>query len=60
MNMQGVKARAKMLGVKSGKMRKADLIRTIQTTEGNLACFQTGREICDQSDCCWREDCLAN
>ena len=60
MRMQEIRERAKMLGLKSGKMRKADLIRTIQAAEGNFACFQTGSEACDQSVCCWRKDCLAS
>lgn len=59
MNMKEIKAKAKLLGLKSGRMRKAELIRTIQCAEGNSACFQTGHKGCDQSECCWREDCLA-
>lgn len=59
MNMKEIRERAKQLGVKPGKMAKADLVRSIQSTEGNSACFKTGKESCDQSDCCWREDCLA-
>lgn len=60
MKMQDIRERAKLLGLKSGKMRKVDLIHTIQAEEGNFACFQAGSENCDQSDCCWREDCLAS
>ena len=57
MKMQEIRQRAKLLGLKLGKKRKADLIRTIQAAEGNFPCFQTGSEACDQSGCCWREDC---
>ena len=60
MKMQEIKKRAKLLGLKSGKKRKADLIRIIQTAEGNFSCFQTASEACDQSECCWRDDCLAS
>lgn len=60
MKMQEIRERAKTLGLKSGKMRKLDLVRSIQTEEGNSPCFQEGRKICDQHDCCWREDCLIN
>jgi hypothetical protein len=60
MKMQEIRQRAKLLGLKLGKKRKADLIRTIQAAEGNFSCFQTGSEACDQSGCCWREDCLAS
>jgi hypothetical protein len=57
MKMQEIRQRAKLLDLKSGKKRKADLIRTIQAAEGNFSCFQPGSEACDQSGCCWREDC---
>ena len=58
MNMNDVKKKATILGIKPGKMRKADLIRTIQLQEGNSACFQPGMTSCDQNDCCWRSDCV--
>ena len=60
MKMQEIKMKAKLLGLSSGRMRKTELIRTIQMTEGNSACFQTGQERCDQYECCWREDCVAD
>ena len=60
MRMQEIRERAKLLGLKSGKKRKAVLIRTIQAAEGNFTCFETGSEACDQSHCCWRVDCLAS
>ncbi|MBE0574259.1 MAG: SAP domain-containing protein, partial [Desulfuromonadales bacterium] len=41
MNMTEVKAVAKDLGVMPGKMKKEDLIRTIQLAEGNPQCFNT-------------------
>jgi len=50
MKMQEIRERAKLLGLKSGKMRKVDLIHTIQAEEGNFACFQAGSENCNQSD----------
>jgi hypothetical protein len=58
MNMQEVREKAKLLDLKSGKMKKADLIHAIQLKEGNTPCFQTGVESCDQAACCWRTDCL--
>ena len=58
MKMTDVKRKAKELGVKSGKMRKADLIRSIQAKEGNSLCFQIGLDSCDQTNCCWRTDCV--
>ncbi len=56
--MSEVRRKAKELGVKGQRMKKPDLIRAIQTAEGNTACFATGRTECDQLLCCWREDCL--
>jgi len=58
MNMPEVRKRAKELGVKTGGIKKSDIIRDIQTKEGNTPCFQTGMKTCDQSNCCWRSDCL--
>jgi hypothetical protein len=56
--MTQIKAKAKELGIKPGKMRKAELIREIQKAEGNFECFGTADNSCDQMDCCWREDCI--
>ena len=58
MKMTEVRAKAKELGLKTGGMSKANLIRAIQDAENNDVCFDTGRSECDQDDCCWREDCL--
>jgi hypothetical protein len=35
-----------------------ELIRRIQRAEGNFDCFGTAIDYCDQSQCCFREDCL--
>lgn len=58
MHMSEVKTRAEKLGLKPGRMGKADLIHAIQNREGNSLCFQTGLDSCDQFNCCWRGDCL--
>jgi hypothetical protein len=58
MHMSEVKAKAEGLGIKPGRMGKIDLIHAIQNKEGNFPCFQTGLEVCDQFNCCWRNDCL--
>jgi hypothetical protein len=59
MKMQEVREKAKTLGLKIFGMKKVDLIRAIQSEEGNTSCFQTGVESCDQTDCCWRSMCLS-
>ncbi len=59
MKMQEVREKAKKFGLKPGKIKKkVNLIRAIQSEEGNTPCFQTGIDSCDQTDCCWRDDCL--
>ncbi len=59
MNMSEIREKAKNLGIKAGKTKKGELIRSIQAREGNDACFGTGNAHCDQTECCWRSDCLA-
>jgi len=50
---------AKALGIKAGNLPKAELIKTIQKTEGNFDCFATAEAgECDQAGCCWRDDCF--
>ena len=58
MNMGEIRRRARLLGVKPGRMRKADLIRAVQRAEGNFDCFGRAEDYCDRFDCAWRDDCL--
>ena len=60
MKMTQVQKMAKGMGIKPGKMKKAQLIQTIQMHEGNFNCFTTASDYCDQEQCCWREDCLTH
>lgn len=58
MKLQGIRGIAKQRGVMVGKMKKDEIIRAIQETEGNSACFNTGMAaVCGQMNCLWREDC---
>jgi hypothetical protein len=58
MKVEQVRAIAAEMGIKAGKMKKAELIRSIQKAEGNEECFDTGRaQLCGQQECLWREDC---
>lgn len=51
--------KAKGLGIKPKiGIKKEDLIRSIQTAEGNFPCFGTAKDCCDQLGCCFRDDCL--
>ncbi len=59
MTLKQVKDIAKIKGIKVGNMKKANIIRTIQKTEGNFDCFGTASAgVCDQINCLWKEDCL--
>lgn len=60
MRMDEVRKKAKELGLKTARMKKEDLIRAVQAAEGNFPCFGTAVGSCDQSLCCWIEDCLDN
>lgn len=58
MKMPDIRKKAKALGIDSGRMKKEDLIRSIQRAEGNTACFGTGTDECPYRDCCWRKNCI--
>lgn len=59
MTLKEIKEMAKEKGIKVGNMKKANIIRAIQKSEGNFDCFGTATTgMCDQMNCMWREDCL--
>jgi hypothetical protein len=64
MKVAEIKIIALQKGIKPGKMKKADLIRTIQGQEGSITCFEsavnpiTGTKPCDIAGCCWHSDCV--
>ena len=58
MKVKELQKMAKELGVKPAGLRKGELIKSIQRTEGNFDCFGTAMDYCDQVDCLFREDCL--
>ena len=60
MKMQKIRDIAKSKGIKPSKLKKVDLVRAIQRTEGNFSCFATAvNGVCDQIGCIWREDCFS-
>lgn len=61
MNLATIRGKARDLQLTGiTRLRKPDLIRAIQSREGNQPCFGVEwRFSCSQLDCCWREDCLA-
>ncbi len=59
MNLKDIQTIAQERGIKPGKIRKGDLIRTIQREEGNQDCFESDKRYnCDQFGCLWRDDCV--
>lgn len=58
MKLDEIREIAKQHGIKTGRMKKAELIRAIQHMEKNNPCFDTGKSSsCGQEGCLWREDC---
>jgi hypothetical protein len=59
MKIAEVKAFAKAHGINPDNRFKTELIKTIQIKEGNFDCYGTAYNgVCDQTGCCWREDCF--
>jgi len=58
MNMTEVRKKAKALGIIPEKMKKAELIHSIQTAEGCTPCFGKSDGQCEYTDCCFMQDCL--
>jgi hypothetical protein len=57
MNMTEIKAKAKSLGINPGKMKKIELVRTVQMAEGNNPCYGTNDGSCPWTECCFMGDC---
>ena len=58
MTVKELQKMAEGLGIKTTGLRKAKMIKTIQSAEGNFDCFGTAISYCDQMNCLFREDCL--
>lgn len=58
MGMPEIKLKAQSLGISPGKMKKPELIHTIQVTEGYEPCFGRSDGQCGSTDCCFIKDCL--
>ena len=58
MKIDEIKEIARRHGIKAGKVKKGDLVRSIQNAEGNSPCFASNSVAqCGQTCCLWREDC---
>ena len=59
MKLEEIKEIAQRFNIKTGKLKKAELVRAIQNAEGNELCFETGTaDGCGQNTCVWREACV--
>ncbi len=59
MLVKEIKEIAKKNGVDAGKLKKLDLIREIQSAEGNNACFKSETsQSCEETGCLWFIDCV--
>ena len=60
MDLSAVRKKAEGLGIDVNTIRKArkvDLVRAIQSKEGNTPCFATRSEGCPYVLCCFMTDC---
>jgi len=61
MRFQEIQKMAKGIGINTYKMKKTDIIRTIQRKENNIDCYGTDRvDHCEEERCFWRSDCLTS
>lgn len=58
MKAEEIRKIARQRGIRAGKMKKGEMVRAIQSDEGNNPCYDTGQaENCGQNSCLWRDDC---
>ncbi|MGK5090662.1 SAP domain-containing protein [Deltaproteobacteria bacterium TL4] len=58
MTLKEIRAIALKRGIDPQSQIKKDLIKTLQSSEGNQPCYATGTsDICGQDLCLWRADC---
>jgi hypothetical protein len=59
MNLNDIKKIARQMGIRTGGMKKDEIIRSIQRAEGDFDCFGTAISgDCSQTECLWRPECL--
>lgn len=58
MKMTEIRDKAEALGIRPGKMKKVELIHSIQIAEGCTPCFGRSNGQCGNLDCCFMQDCL--
>lgn len=59
MKLENIRTIAESHSIKPNHRSKTELIKAIQTDEGNFDCFATAYSgECDQLNCLWRADCF--
>jgi hypothetical protein len=59
MNFNELRQMAKRMGINTHRVKKPDIIHSIQRAENNIECFNTQRvEYCCEHVCLWRNDCV--
>jgi len=60
MKFNQIRKMAKEMGINTYRMKKIDIIHSIQRAENNMQCYGTDRVVqCGEESCLWRNDCLA-
>ncbi len=59
-NMSEIIKKARAVGIDPGKMKKAELVRSIQAAEDCTPCFGASDGQCAHTDCCFMLDCFKN
>lgn len=57
-NMSEIIKKARAVGIDPGKMRKAEIVRSIQAAEDCTPCFGTSDGQCAHTYCCFMQDCF--
>ena len=58
MTLEEIRLIAQSHGINTDRMEMPELVRAIQSAEGNEQCFGTDKaSTCGQSGCCWQETC---
>jgi hypothetical protein len=59
MNFNELRKMAKRMSISTYRVKKSDIIHSIQRAENNIQCFGTQRvEYCCEHVCLWRNDCV--
>jgi len=58
MNIEDINRIAMLKGIDPAGKPKFEIIRLIQTKEGNQPCYATQQFECQYLECLWRKDCI--